>query len=96
MKDYLTSPDARTQRERQRKRLKLFLLGHIAYLATDLFLAWLYFTEAITGLVFWSFIASHVVINAGFVTLFLTGLNRRLPDRSLGHYSIMVLSLIHI
>lgn len=90
MKDYLTSPDARTQRERQRKRLKLFLLGHIAYLATDLFLAWLYFTEAITGLVFWSFIASHVVINAGFVTLFLTGLNRRLPDRSLGHYAITV------
>ncbi len=90
MTEYLTSPDARTQRERQRKRLKLFFLGHVAYLPTDAFLGWLYIIEAISGLVFWSFIAAHVLITAGFTTLFLTGLNRRLPDRSLGHYGITV------
>src|SRR5690606_9905031 len=90
MKDYLPSPDAPTQKERQRKRLKLLLQGHVAYLPTDAFLLWLYVIEAISGLVFWSFIAAHVLINVGFVALVLSGLNRRLPDRSLGHYSIMV------
>jgi len=90
MTDYLTSPDARTQRERQRKRLKLLMQGHAAYLPTDVFLAWLYIIEAISGTAFWSFIAAHVLINAGFITLFLTGLNRRLPDRSLGYYGILV------
>ena len=90
MKDYLPSPGATTQKERQRKRLKLLLQGHIAYLPTDAFLLWLYVIEAISGVVFWSFIAAHVLINVGFVALVLSGLNRRLPDRSLGHYSIMV------
>ena len=88
IKQYLPSPDAPTQAERQRKRLKLILQGHIAYLPTDAFLLWLYVKEAIAGPVFWSFIAAHVLINVAFVSLILTGLNRRLPDRSLGVYSI--------
>src|SRR5690606_38181297 len=88
MKQYLPSPDAPAQAERQRKRLKLILQGHIAYLPTDAFLLWLYLKEAISGPLFWSFIAAHVLINIVFVGLILTGLNRRLRDRSLGVYSI--------
>lgn len=90
MKDYLPSPDAPTQAERQRKRLRLLLQGHVAYLPTDAFLLWLYLKEAIPGPVFWSFIAAHVLVNVAFVALILTGVNRRLKDRSLGLYSISV------